>query len=334
MEHKENSKQYIYLEGRKVGIIGVSIKEGQDLEGPEVAPDYLRKAGLHEVINSLDWEYQDYLNIEDKNLKIDTVNIDEYKYRDLKHSLKIGAACKNLHSYVRKMAEAGQFSLILGGDHGIATGSISALKSVYPDLKIIWIDAHADCNLPEESPSGNYHGMPVAHLFGWIEQNTVPGFDWFKPCLKKEDFVFIGLRSIDKEERANLKKHGIKYYTMHEVTKYGIGTVLNEAVEYLSKDGKNSPIHISFDIDAIDPVFAYGTGTRARGGLSYREALYIVREVADSGRLVGLDLVEINPLIDRPREHFHGDSIFIKEASETVSLGLELIGCALGEKLI
>jgi arginase len=334
MDHKDFSTEYIYLEGKKVGIIGVSIKEGQDLEGPEIAPEHLRKAGLHEVINSLDWEYKDYLDIKEENIMLDTVNKDEYKYRDLKHGLKIGAACKTLNSYVRKIAEAGQFSLILGGDHGIATGSVSGLKAVYPDLKILWIDAHADCNLPEDSPSGNYHGMPVAHLFGWIPENTIPGFDWFKPCLKKEDFVFIGLRSIDEGERKNLKKHGIKLYTMHEVTKYGIGAVLKEAIEYLSKDGKNSPIHISFDIDGIDPSAAYGTGTRARGGLSYREALYIVRETADTGRLVGMDLVEINPLIDRTREHFHGDNKFIQEATETVSLGLELIGCALGDKLI
>jgi arginase len=335
MEHKENSSDYIYLENKKVGIIGVSTKEGQGLEGPEKAPEYLRNAGLYDIIKSLEWEYQDYQDVKEENAVLEDLNLNDYKYpNQVKNSIHIGAACKSLNMYVKKIAEKKQFSLILGGDHGIATGSISGLKSVYPDLKVIWIDAHSDCNMPEESPSGNYHGMPVAHLFGWIPEKAVPGFDWFKPCLTNEDLVFIGLRDIDYGERINLKKHNIKCFTMHEVVKYGIGTVVEKAIEYLNKDGKTHPIHISFDVDGIDPSVAYGTGTKSRGGLLYREAQFIVREVAATGRLVGLDLVEINPLLDRPKENYHGDNKNISAATETVSLGLELVASALGHRLL
>jgi len=334
MDHKEQSSENNYLEGRKLGIIGVSLKEGQDLEGPEKAPEFLREAGLHEIINSLDWEYQDYNDIKEENISVENLNLNDYKYSNLKNSLQLGAACKSLNMYVKKIAEAKQFSLILGGDHGLASGSISALKTVYPDLKVIWIDAHADCNIPEESSSGNYHGMPVAHLLGWIPEKTVPGFDWFKPCLTKDDIVYIGLRDVDPWEKMNLKKNEIKCFTMHDVSKYGIGVVVEKALQYLSKDGKNHPLHLSFDIDGIDPYVAYGTGTKSRGGLIYREAQYIVREIAATGRLIGLDLVEINPLLDKPRESFHGDNKLIHNATETIALGLELIACALGDTQI
>jgi arginase len=334
MDNKELYSDYLYLEQKRVGIVGVSTKEGQELEGPDKAPEYLRSAGLHDIIKSLEWEYQDFMDIKEENVVIENLNLHDYKYPNLKNSLQIGAACKTLSMYVRKIAESKSFSLILGGDHGIATGSIYGLKSVYPDLKVVWIDAHADCNIPEDSLSGNYHGMPAAHLLGWIPEKTVPGFDWFKPCLSKEDLVYIGLRDIDAKEKVSLKRENIKFFTMHEVTKYGIGVVVERALAYLLKDGKNHPIHITFDIDGVDPYVAYGTGTKSRGGLLYREAQFIVREIASTGNLVGLDMVEINPLLDRPRENFHGDNKLINNATETVALGLELIACALGERLV
>jgi arginase len=338
MENKDTNLQinYKFLKGRTVGIVGVSIKEGQDLEGPEVAPEYIRKGGLLDVIKSLEWSNQDYGDIkEDYQLQDQTKEqiSKEYKYHDLKHAIELGKTNERLYNTTKEMSSKGQFALTLGGDHGLATGSIAGVKATYPNLKVIWVDAHADCNTPEISPSGNYHGMPVAHLLGWIGEKTIPGFDWFKPCLTNLDIAYIGLRDLDPEEKKLLKKHNIKCFTMHDVLKLGIGEVVKQAIAFLTQDGKEHPIHISFDIDGVDPSVAYGTGTKARGGLLYREAHYIIREAAATGCLVGLDMVEINPLLDRTQEHFHGDSKFI-HASETVALGIELIASALGDYIL
>ena len=327
-----------------MSIVGVTSREGQQKEGPEKAPEKIREAGLLKVIKSLGWNINDHGDINDENIQVEgeedsegTVILEnsQYKYSKLRHAFKIGAVNKKLSEMAKEIADRREFLLTLGGDHGIATGSIAGVKASYPDLKIIWIDAHADANTPETSPSGNYHGMPVAHLLGWLGEKTVPGFDWFQPCLNSEDIVFIGLRDLDAEEKKNLKKHKIKCFTMHEVLKFGIGDVLRQSFEYLNKDGKPHPIHISFDIDGIDPIYAYGTGTKARGGLSYAEALYIMREVALSGNLVSLDMVEINPVLDiHPREEYHGDIKNIANTTETIALGIELIASALGHTLL
>lgn len=333
-DYEDDFINYKFLRNRTVGLVGVSVKEGQDLEGPELAPQHIRESGLFDVINSLGWNYEDYGDIKEasKNEEINNKEIcgNLYKYKDMKNALELGSINKQVYETTKEMSKKGQFALTLGGDHGLASGTISGLKETYPDLKVIWVDAHADCNTPETSPSGNYHGMPVAHLLGWLGDKTVPGFDWFSPCLTNKDIVFIGLRDLDAEEKKNLRRYGIKCFTMHEVLRLGIGEVMKQTLNYLSQDGQNHPLHVSFDIDGCDPSFAYGTGTKARGGIQYREAHYILREAALTERLVGLDMVEINPLLDRPNEHFHGDNKHIR-GTETVALGISLIASTLGD---
>jgi len=333
--------EYKFLKNGKdktLGIVGVSIKEGQEKSGPEICPDFLRQGGLLKIAKSFDWKIEDYGDIKEVDDENHEKNNKDKKYEFdwLNHIHKLGALNKELHDRAKKMGENGQFCLTLGGDHGLATGSISGVKAAFPDLKVIWVDAHADANTPDSSPSGNYHGMPVAHLLGWIKEGTCPGFDWFKPCCSNLDFVFIGLRDLDKQEKQMLKDANIKCFTMHHVLKYGIGEVMKQTYKYLFKDNKTEeirphPIHISFDIDGIDPSVAYGTGTKSRGGLLYREAQYIVRETAKTGCLVSFDMVEINPLLDLPREKYHGDNEHITVDSETLALGLEIISSALGE---
>ena len=141
----------------------------------------------------------------------------------------IGETCKQLHDKVKEFSQRNSFSVVMGGDHGIATGTISGLLETYEDLKVIWVDAHGDCNLPEISPSGNYHGMPVAHLLGWFTKE-VKGFEWFTPKLKPENIVFIGLRDIDEEEADLLNSNNIKYFSVHHIDKYGIGGIMEQAV--------------------------------------------------------------------------------------------------------
>ena len=326
-------KQYKFLKSSTVGIVGVSAKEGQNLPGVELAPQKIRSGGLFEVIKSLNWDYSDKGDIKTENIQIQERPSKIYKFNDLKNADIIGAVNEKLHNTTSEIAELGQFCITLGGDHGCASGSISGLKKVYKDLKVIWVDAHSDCNIPETSPSGNYHGMPVAHLLGWIPDGSVPGFDWFKSCLKNEDIVIIGLRDVDEGEKVLLKKHGIKCFSMHDVVKYGISGVMEKTFEYFKKDGVDHPIHISYDVDGIDPTVAYGTGTKARGGLLYREAHYIVREVVSTGQFVSMDVVEVNPLLDKEKEYFSGDSKLIK-GTETVCLAIELCASALGYTLL
>jgi len=334
-----NTACYKLLKGSTVGVVGVSEKDGQSHSGPELAPETLRKSGLFDVIKSNDWKINDYGDI--KDTKESTVNVDLHKdvkkVTNLKSNIsKIGHMNKALHDISKTRAEKGEFSLTLGGDAGILTGSISGMKAHYPNLKVIFVGAHGNFNTPETSLTGNYHVMPIAHLLGLIPEGTVPGFDWFKPCLTSKDICIFGLRNIDTKEKVLLRKHNIKCFTMHEILKNGIGDVLNQAIEYLRKDDDKSnpsPIHITFDIDAIDPSEAFATGTKSRGGLLYREAQYLVREVANTGCLVGLDIVEINPLMDTKLEKFHGDNRNITADTETVALGLEIISCALGDFL-
>ena len=226
--------------------------------------------------------------------------------------------------------------LNLGGDHSCATGSIAGMRSVYgKKFKIIWVDAHADINSMSSSCSLNYHGMPVGHLLGFMEKNTVPGFDWLDtPVITPKDIVYIGLRDMDYWEVDRLKNNDIKCFDMDKVTELGIGNVMKQTFEYLGAE--DNPIFCSFDVDGCDPSYINQTGTISRGGLSEREANYILRSTASTGRLVGLDMVEVNPLINKdqkPRKFEFGDWKEIT-GTPTVCHALEMIRSALGYKYI
>lgn len=206
---------------------------------------------------------------------------------------------------------------------------------MYPDLGVIWIDAHADANTPRTSPSAHYHGMPAAHLLGWFD-NGIDGFEWFEPgCLSENRLAYIGLRDIDAEEGRMLRASNVHVFTMREVDKHGIAKVMEMALSAIDPNGFR-PLHLSLDIDAVDPHFAPGTGTAARGGLSYREIHYIAEEMAETRRLVGMDLVEINPGLDEApqRSSMHGDDPNLKPCSPTVQLGVEVALSALGKRIM
>jgi len=200
-------------------------------------------------------------------------------------------------------------------------GSISALLERWKDLSIIWVDAHGDINTPSTSPSGNLHGMPVAFLLGLVKEE-VPGFEWMKglPKLDPAKIVYVGLRHIDFHERKNIQDCGIKAFSLHEVDKYGIGQVMEKALSYL---GEKNPIHLSFDIDAIDPFVCPSTGTRVAGGLTYREACFVCERLSSTNRLVSMDVTEFNPSIGTP-EH----------VSQTCDVSLSLLRCALGHNIL
>jgi len=201
-------------------------------------------------------------------------------------------------------------------------GSISALLKVWKDLSIIWVDAHGDINTPKTSPSGNLHGMPIAFLLGMIEEN-IPGFEWLSssgPILNPKNIVYVGLRHIDYFERKNIKQMGIKAFSLHEIDKFGIGSVMEKALDYL---GSDRPIHLSFDIDAIDPFVCPSTGTRVAGGLTFREACYVCEAIALTNRLVSMDITEFNPKIGT-----------VGQISQTCDVTFSLLRCALGHSIL
>jgi len=189
----------------------------------------------------------------------------------------------------------------------------------------VWVDAHADINTDATSPSGNVHGMPVAFLMGLMNAAEVKGFEWLSsiPKLKPNRIVYIGLRDVDPGEKEILHQFGIKAYSMHEIDKYGIGKIVGEALNNIDPYG-NNPIHLSFDVDALDPSIAPSTGTPVIGGLTFREGGLICELLAETGRLISMDLTEVNPSLGKGPD----------DATLTADIGKRMITCALGETLL
>lgn len=221
------------------------------------------------------------------------------------------------------MHEDNQLVLTIGGDHSLAIGTIAAAAAKYGDaLRILWVDAHADCNSPETSPSGNIHGMPLAFLLGLVDPKSVTGFEWLEPVISPHQVCYIGLRDVDEGEKAIVRENHIKGFSMADIDRHGIGNVMQKALDYLSPL-RNNPIHLSYDIDSVDPLVAPATGTRVRGGLTYREACFLAETVAETGLTVSIDLVEVNPAIGS-----HGD------VAETASVAVSILRSAVGQTIV
>ncbi|KAK7502699.1 hypothetical protein BaRGS_00005949 [Batillaria attramentaria] len=223
---------------------------------------------------------------------------DDKPWNKVKNPRSVGLANKKVAEMVAKITKNRQIALTLGGDHSVAIGSIYGHAQSCPNLVVVWVDAHADLNTPLSSPSGNIHGMPLSFVIKEMKKYTtaLPGFEWVQPCLSAKDLVFIGLRDVDEAERAFINELGIQCYSMQEVDKYGIQNVMERALRTIDPNGVR-PIHLSFDVDALDPAYAPATGTPVHGGLTRREAYYIAEEIAGTGRLSCLDTVEVNPLL-------------------------------------
>ncbi|KAK4996893.1 Arginase, catabolizes arginine to ornithine and urea [Elasticomyces elasticus] len=247
-------------------------------------------------------------------------------YRNMKNPLAVSAVTQTLSKQVYEHAKEGRFVLTLGGDHSIAIGTVSGTAKAIRErlgreMAVIWVDAHADINTPESSESGNIHGMPVAFLTGLAAEKREDIFGWLKDDQKisVKKLVYIGLRDIDRGEKKILRDNGIKAFSMHDIDRHGIGKVMDMALGWI---GSDTPIHLSFDVDALDPMWAPSTGTPVRGGLTLREGDYIAECVHETGSLVALDLVEVNPSLES------------EGASETIRAGCSIIRCALGDTLL
>lgn len=349
VQQKTNSNLFV---NKKVSIVGAAFAEGQGLSGVEEACDQLRKFGLHDVIQSVGWEVEDAGNVVNSkeeystnhttttttitnNHMNSTINVKEDYIYTVKNAESIGKYSEKLFHKITQELKKKNFVLNIGGDHSIAFASILSSLQIYKDLRVIWIDAHGDINTPQTSPSQNYHGMPLAHILGLFTKK-IPGFEWAESMqlLKPENVVILGLRDIDEYEKLIIRKSKINYYTMFDIEQHGIYKIIQDGLNTIDKDGKY-PIHISFDIDSVDPLYAPGTGTIAKGGLTYREIHFLFKYLADTKRVVSMDLVEFNSKLDVKEPNVHGDSLPISmETTKTGKLCLELIARILGNTIV
>jgi arginase len=291
-------------------------------------PKLLRQAGLLEHLASIGWrvhdsgdlEFMDHAQQEERATELLTA----------KNSQIVGRGCELVANAVMEAVKGNRFPLILGGDHSIGAGTLAGLMSVRPNTGIIWVDAHADINTPEISESGNMHGMPVGLMLkGLTNPSAIPGFEWLgSPDMKHvrlnpDSIVYVGLRDVDPKERLVLRQNKIKTFTMYDIDKFGIGGVMEQTLDYLLCKDSDRPLHLSYDIDAVDPILAPATGTAVRGGLTYREAHYVAEAVVRSGNLASAEIVELNPTLS------DGDG-----SSDTVELGLGLVTSMMGKSII
>jgi arginase len=237
------------------------------------------------------------------------------------HLPEIADACGRVAALVTAVLEQGKLPLILGGDHSISAGSVSGVAQFYQQrneaIGIIWMDAHADMNTPETTPSGNVHGMPLASLIGDGPPELV-NLGGFSPKVDPRNVAIIGLRDVDALEARHVKATGVRAFTMRDIDERGMPAVMQEAIALASAG--TAGIHLSFDMDSIDPDEAPGVGTPVRGGLSYREMHLAMEILADSGQLVSLEVVEVNPVLD--------------VANRTADLAVEVLTSALGKKIL
>ena len=275
---------------------------GASRRGVDMGPSAIRYAHLEERLESLGIDADDEGNLEVP--VVETVPRDD---GGLRCKAQILSVCSNLEDACTRIQRQGRLPLVLGGDHSLAMGSVRATMRVHPGAGLLWVDAHSDINTHETSPSGNIHGMPVAALLGLMfHQQRV---------IDPARTVMVGIRSVDPGERRLLQEHGITVYTMHEVDRYGMATVMEEALQKVGPDA-----HVSFDLDSLDPSIAPGVGTPVRAGLSQREAFLIMEMVAEAKVLRALDVVELNPVLDR--------------SNSTGELAVSLIAAALGERIL
>ncbi|BFZ13678.1 hypothetical protein BsWGS_16717 [Bradybaena similaris] len=275
-----------------IGIIGFPFSKGQPQGGTELGPSVLRETGLVTKLESYGNHVTDYGDV------LPSFERSDDPVNGIKNPEAVGAANEQLSKTVAKVLKEEKSVLTLGGDHSMGIGSILGHAQVQPDLVVVWVDAHADINTPLTSSSGNIHGMPLSFLVRELQDYIpkLPGFEWCSPCISIRDIVYIGLRDVDPAERAIIEKFGMYSYSMQEVDKYGIREVVDRALKQIDPSGSR-PIHVSFDVDAMDPTLTPSTGTPVAGGLSLRESLFLAEEIACTGRLSVLDVAEVNPLL-------------------------------------
>lgn len=302
--------------GRRVSIIGVPLSFGAGTAGVDLGPAAMRVARLNQRLALLGYEVRDLGDMRLERPQTIASPDDKAKYLR-----EISMACEELAAEVGRVMRAGEFPIILGGDHSIAAGSIAGASAFYHEqqqpIGLIWFDAHADMNTPETTFSGNIHGMPLAALLGYgaPELTHVAGYS---PKLDPRYCAHIGARDLDPAERELIRKLGLRFFTMRELDERGMNACITEAIEIAKK--APGGYFVTLDIDALDPGDAPGSGTVVRGGLTYRESHLALEKIAEAGGMIAFEVVEINTALD-----FN---------NRTAELGVELILSALGKTIL
>jgi arginase len=297
--------------GRKVTVIGAALDLGAGRRGVDMGPSAIRYAGLDDRLAALGYDYDDRGNV--GTAVAEAIEAFDEHARFLP---QIKETCRHIAELVAAASERGSIPLVLGGDHSVALGSLGGLHRVHGPGGVIWIDAHGDLNSPQTSPSGNVHGMVLAAAIG-LAGEEFQGDGWELPAVVPNRVALLGVRSLDDGERELLKELDACVFTMSDLDRVGVERAVREALTHVAGPGF---VHISLDMDALDPDVAPGVGTPVRGGLSYREAHLALELIAESGLATSLDVVEVNPILDRE--------------NETGKLAVELVASGLGARIL
>ena len=299
-----------------VAIIGAPLDLGQDRRGVDMGPSAVRVASLNARVASLGYEVEDLGNIPVEQAEAWPAGDPHAKYLP-----QIAAACDVLAGRVGQALERDRMPLVLGGDHSVAVGTVSGVSRHFREqgqaVGLIWLDAHADMNTPDTSPSGNIHGMPLACILG-LGPPELAGLAGAPPMILPLHAVIVGLRDVDQLEKPHVRDSGVRAFTMRDIDERGLRAVMEDAIRYASEG--TGGFHVSLDMDFVDPKDAPGVGTPVRGGATYREAHLAMEMICDSRRMVSMEVVEVNPVID--------------EANRTADLAVELIMSALGKRIL
>jgi len=299
-----------------IAIIGAPLDLGQGRRGVDMGPSAMRVANLNARVAALGYTVEDLGNVPAEQAESLPEGDASAKYLP-----QITAACVRLAGLVEQALSRGSAPLVLGGDHSVAVGTASGVSRYFRGRNqtagLIWLDAHADMNTPESSPSGNVHGMPLACILG-MGPPELAGLLGFRPKIAAHNAVIVGLRDVDQLEKGHLRESGIRAFTMRDIDERGLRSVMEEAIR-LASDG-TAGFHLSLDMDFVDPQHAPGVGTPVRGGATYREAHLAMEMICDSGKMISLEVVEVNPVID--------------EVNRTADLAVELVMSALGKRIL
>lgn len=305
------------MSAKSIAIIGAPLDLGAGRRGVDMGPSAVRVAGLGRRLAALGYDVTDLGNVPVAQAE----SIADPGPGNAKYLPQIAATCERLAELTGEALTDGKMPLVLGGDHSIAVGTVGGVSRYFGEsgrkIGLLWVDAHADMNTPQSSPSGNVHGMPLACCVG-VGPDPLRYMFGRRSMVDPANVALVGIRDLDQAERAIVRDSGVHAFTMREIDERGMRTVMDEAIAHVTKG--TAGFHLSLDMDFVDPQYAPGVGTPVRGGATYREAHLAMEVICDSGRMISMEVVEVNPVID--------------EVNRTADLAVELILSAMGKKIL